>query len=393
MSAAFWRYFKNFDAYPKTASEFRESTRSGGCATIIAALFVMWLVAMELMSFLDTKTVYDANIDTERSANQRALLNFDLTIASRCEHISADVIDAAGSHMGQAEHTLMRQPVSWSVTPPDETKVNSFWKDASQAMRESLRSILAAFDTAPEGEDSVEAAGTFAALAKQFGLAPEHAVKGTSERLPIVKTSAQVTALPQVINDDVSQASAEMNSCRIYGTLPIAKVQGNFHITAGRSVDMNGMHGHDLSTVPLGSLNFTHKIHRLSFGENFVGLASPLDAIVQHTTSPGMQYFYVLKIVPTLYSETSWGYNTKVNTNQYAATFRPVVLSDSMRALPGLFFSYNFEAVRVVVHETSMPFAHLLTRMLAILGGVLAFSKTIVSWWHLTGDVIGNLLS
>ena len=69
-----------------------------------------------------------------------------------------------------------------------------------------------------------------------------------------------------------------------------------------------------------------------------------------------------------------------MESNQYSYTerFRPLMLPDphtgtltqQMAVLPGIFFVYDLQPFMIHSTKTSMPFTHLITRLLAIVGGV-----------------------
>lgn len=274
----------------------------------------------------------------------------------------------------------MRQPVRWSVEPK-ENEVDSFWKDGETADLTRLHDILSML----HGSDDDDSGG-FASLLRQMKLSSEPEGRGKAEPMPIVDTqrgSPKAEPSANELDSGVrsnrnAEPSDEFNACRLYGSMRVAKVQGNFHITAGRSIDFGMGHMHDVASVPLDSLNFTHKIGRLSFGENWQGLAAPLDRLVQHTSDVNAAYNYFIKVVPTVYSEDKYLFSRTLSTYQYAATYRKASVQQGS-ALPGLFFNYNLEAVRLLVHEESMSFAHFATRLLAILGGVLAVTRMCVT--------------
>lgn len=67
------------------------------------------------------------------------------------------------------------------------------------------------------------------------------------------------------------------DACRIYGSLILNKVAGNFHITAGRSIDMPRGHIHFSAFMADTDYNFTHRIDRLSFGDPSPGIVHPLE--------------------------------------------------------------------------------------------------------------------
>jgi endoplasmic reticulum-Golgi intermediate compartment protein 3 len=113
--------------------------------------------------------------------------------------------------------------------------------------------------------------------------------------------------------------------------------------------------------------------------------------------NPGTGLFqYFLKVVPTQYSNRRL--STATTTNQYTVTekFRPVVMGDfaaggmlqvfpllslSSRSslsvsqagvIPGIFFVYELSPFLISVTEEQVPLSHLITRLLAIVGGVFS---------------------
>lgn len=51
--------------------------------------------------------------------------------------------------------------------------------------------------------------------------------------------------------------------------LQVNKVAGNFHFAAGHSYQSGSMHIHDMAPFADKTLDFTHKIHSLSFGQPY----------------------------------------------------------------------------------------------------------------------------
>lgn len=67
------------------------------------------------------------------------------------------------------------------------------------------------------------------------------------------------------------------DACRIYGSLILNKVAGNFHITAGKSLSLPRGHIHISAFMTERDYNFTHRINKLSFGDPSPGVIHPLD--------------------------------------------------------------------------------------------------------------------
>lgn len=67
------------------------------------------------------------------------------------------------------------------------------------------------------------------------------------------------------------------DACRLYGQLTLNKVSGNFHVTAGKSLILPRGHIHINTFFQDDNYNFTHRINRLSFGDQSPGVLHPLE--------------------------------------------------------------------------------------------------------------------
>lgn len=67
------------------------------------------------------------------------------------------------------------------------------------------------------------------------------------------------------------------DACRIFGSLILNKVSGNFHITAGKSLNLPRGHIHISAFMTDRDYNFTHRIHKFSFGDPSPGIVHPLE--------------------------------------------------------------------------------------------------------------------
>ena len=67
------------------------------------------------------------------------------------------------------------------------------------------------------------------------------------------------------------------DACRVYGSLSLNKVSGNFHITAGKSIPLMRGHAHLSGFMNERDYNFSHRIDRFSFGSGHVGMVHPLE--------------------------------------------------------------------------------------------------------------------
>jgi endoplasmic reticulum-Golgi intermediate compartment protein 3 len=67
--------------------------------------------------------------------------------------------------------------------------------------------------------------------------------------------------------------------CTLIGSANVNRVSGNIHFVPGKSYKQNNYHVHDVQFFQdrLNEFHFGHKISRLSFGEEFAGMSTPLD--------------------------------------------------------------------------------------------------------------------
>jgi hypothetical protein len=161
-------------------------------------------------------------------------------------------------------------------------------------------------------------------------------------------------------------------ACHIFGSIPVNRVSGVFHITA------KGFGYRDRSHVQMESLNFTHVISEFSFGEFYPYIDNPLDATAK-TTEENMHLFsYFLTVVPTVYKKLG----AEVDTNQYSLSLTQKTYSMENKGVPGIFFDYHFEPIMLVVEDQRMPFVTFLVRLATIYGGIIVCAQ----WLNKTLD-------
>jgi len=333
---------RSFDWFPKVASEYTKRSKAGGVVTVVVVCIIGYLVLSEFGEFLTPVRHYGVGVDVERTHDQNLNITLDMTVAMRCEHLSVDVIDVSGLHVGDVSHELFKQSVEWK-SEPSADEVDSHWKEAGH-----------------------EAVGTYDEVVKAVKTEKRQR-KGAPIRVGVVKTEGASTEELGELRT-LTRMSGDLGSCRIYGHILVNKIKGNFHIAPGVSRETKRGHVHDIKSVPTSSLNFTHRIETLTFGEPVPGVRPPLEAVNQHTTEGLYVFQYYLQVVPTLWEAAG----EIIDTNQYSVTTnrRPVPKGH----LPGIVVNYDLAPVRVSVGETSNSFLHFLTRLCAIVGGVFAVS-------------------
>ena len=223
--------------------------------------------------------------------------------------------------------------------------------------------------------------------------------------------------------------------CNLSGYMTFKKNAGNFHIAMGEGVERDGRHIHQFVPEDAPNFNSSHVIHKLSFGPNYgldenVKGRTSLDGVSKIVTEANGRtglFQYFIKIVPTTYKgEEMIGAvakpgQTTLETNRYFFTerFRPLmvdIIDDEHHELgekdghagahvgggtgagthaaqehhqvqnallPGVFFVYEIFPFAVEVTRQSVPFTHLLIRIMATVGGTFTVMGQVL---NLLGD-------
>ncbi len=152
-------------------------------------------------------------------------------------------------------------------------------------------------------------------------------------------------------------------ACHIYGIIPVTKVAGDFHITA------KGYAYRDFrSNIPQQALNFSHVVTELSFGEFFPYLQNPLDFTAKTTPNNVHSFQYYLSAVPTTYKRLG----IEIDTYQYAITEQEKVFdSAGFGRVPGIFFKYDFEPIKLQIEDKRIEFTNFVVRLVTVCGGLI----------------------
>jgi hypothetical protein len=166
---------------------------------------------------------------------------------------------------------------------------------------------------------------------------------------------------PEKIRDHANEG------CRISGHFEVNKVSGNFHFAPGRSFDANNYHLHDIRFLDGLHLDFSHRIHYLSFGEHHQKIVNPLDNTENKALSAERSFKYHTKIVA---ADFKFRDGKILHTNQFAVTQNENETKGDKAAFPSVFFNYEISPMIVVYTEYKKPLTSFLTGVCAIIGGV-----------------------
>jgi hypothetical protein len=343
-------------------------TYSGAAVSIISGLFILWLFISELVYYLTTEVHPELFVDTTRGEKLR--INMDVVFHNLpCGFLSVDAMDISGDHQLDVDHNIFKKRLG----------------------RDGL--------ALPAGPQKHEELGDSAIKTPANTLPPDYcgSCYGAEERKDsCCNTCDQVQeayrkkgwtstpdAFEQCQREGWSKKVEEQmgEGCQVYGYLLVNKVAGNFHFAPGKSFQQHHMHVHDLQPYKNIKFNLSHTINRLSFGKEFPGIINPLDGVTKATDNPDQvvaMHQYFVKVVPTIYESLNGNY---LHTNQFSVTEHVKPLSgDASHGLPGVFFMYELSPIMVKFTETRKSFAHFLTGVCAIIGGVFTVAGIIDSF-------------
>ncbi|KIL96630.1 hypothetical protein FAVG1_01374 [Fusarium avenaceum] len=332
-----------FDAFPKSKPQYIQRTSGGGKWTVAVTIISIVLIWGELGRWW--RGAESHNFEVEAGVSRELQINLDIVVKMKCDDVHVNVQDASGDRIMAAKRLRTDGTLWWQWA--DDKGIHRLGRD-SQGRISTGQGY-----NEPKYEDE--------------GFGEEH----VHDIVALGKKRAKWAKTPRF--------KGPADSCRIYGSLDLNKVQGDFHITArGHGYMGNGEH------LDHSRFNFSHIISELSYGPFYPSLVNPLDGTVN--TAPGNfhKFQYYLSVVPTVYSVNS----RSILTNQYAVTEQSKAVDE--RYIPGVFFKYDIEPILLTVHESRDSIISFLVKIINIMSGVLVaghWGFTISDWIH---DVIGR---
>ncbi|KAM0226674.1 hypothetical protein ACHAP5_012346 [Fusarium lateritium] len=332
-----------FDAFPKSKPQYIQRTSGGGKWTVAVTIISLVLIWGELGRWW--RGAESHNFEVEAGVSRELQINLDIVVKMKCDDVHVNVQDASGDRIMAAKRLHTDHTLWWQWA--DDKGIHKLGRD-SQGRISTGQGY-----NEPKYEDE--------------GFGEEH----VHDIVSLGKKRAKWARTPRF--------KGPADSCRIYGSLDLNKVQGDFHITArGHGYMGNGEH------LDHSRFNFSHIISELSYGPFYPSLVNPLDGTVN--TAPGNfhKFQYYLSVVPTVYSVNS----RSILTNQYAVTEQSKAVDE--RYIPGVFFKYDIEPILLTVHESRDSLISFLVKIINIMSGVLVaghWGFTISDWIH---DVTGR---
>nr|CAD7568271.1 unnamed protein product [Timema californicum] len=322
---------KQLDAFPKVPDSYVETSPVGGTFSVVTCFLILWLMYAEISYYLDSRFIFKFLPDTDFDAKLK--INVDLTVAMPCGSIGADILDSTDQNVLQFGR--LEQEDTWFELCPEQKlhfdgvrHVNSYLREEFHAIQELLWKT---------GQNTL------------FGELPKRSV------------------IP----------NRDPDACRVFGSLTLNKVAGNFHITAGRSLALPRGHIHISAFVSEREYNFSHRIDRFSFGDPSPGIVHPLEGDEKITAENMMLYQYFVEVVPTevnTFLQTLTTYQYSVKDHQ-----RPINHHKGSHGVPGIFFKYDMSALKVRVTQQRDSLGQFLVHLSATVSGIYITSGIINS--------------
>eukprot|EP01090_Pellita_catalonica_P000463 TRINITY_DN10325_c0_g1_i1.p1 TRINITY_DN10325_c0_g1~~TRINITY_DN10325_c0_g1_i1.p1 ORF type:complete len:393 (-),score=46.66 TRINITY_DN10325_c0_g1_i1:65-1243(-) len=361
----------NFDIYPKTLDEFKTRTYAGACVSFLSVLILLWLLLAEFAYFMTVDVKPELYVDTSRGETLQ--INFDITFpALPCIYLTIDALDSSGNQQLDVIDTIYKIRTDANGNPIERARRERMFADDEEQPVKKVTQKTAKINTQPPP-------GSYCGSCYGAGKSVDQCCNTCEEVREAYRTKGWAFKNPdgieQCANEGWTDKLREQKNegCRVYGHVVVNKIAGNFHFAPGKSFQQHSSHVHDL--VPFEDMalwNTTHNISRLSFGKYFPGVVNPLDRVAKVLESgAGGLYSYYIKIIPTKYNAL---HGHTIKTNQYSVTEHFRELDPKHKGhgagLPGVFFMYDVSPIMVEFNEVSNSFAHFLTGVCAIIGGV-----------------------
>ncbi|ORX84778.1 endoplasmic reticulum-golgi intermediate compartment protein 3-like protein [Basidiobolus meristosporus CBS 931.73] len=363
--------FRDLDGHAKTLDDFRIRTMSGATVTLVSGFVILILLMMEFSAYRSVEMKPSLSVD--KSRKEKLSINFNVTFPKLpCHILSLDVIDISGAHQENINHDIYKvrlDPTGQEISKDREYELGDKAKKAKEAFEKThtdadtpyCGSCYGAEETPEQCCNTCESVRE-AYLRKSWSFDNPDGIdqcvrEGWSERMK-------------------SQAH---EGCNIHGFIEVNKVAGNFHITSGESFTTGGMHVHNTHNTPyLETIDFTHHVHQLSFGNQVSGIHNPLDGIKQTAPEGSFQYQYFLKVVGTQFKYLN---GNRAISNQYSVTEHERSGSrsgpHSPGGLSGIFFNYEISPMLVIYTESRRSFTNFLTNACTIVGGIFTVAGLI----------------
>ncbi|KAF7972239.1 hypothetical protein HWV62_18652 [Athelia sp. TMB] len=306
---------QKFDAFPKLPATYKQRSESRGFLTLFVGFLTFLLILNDIGEFIWGWPDYEFSVDATKDSYMS--VNMDMVVQMPCQYLSVDLRDAVGDRLYLSKG-FRRDGTTFDHSQATSLKEHAAALSARQAIAQSRKSR-----------------GLFGGIFGGGSKAP--AYRPTYNNKP------------------------DSSSCRIYGSLNVKKVTANLHITtAGHGYTSHQHVDHTL-------MNLSHIINEFSFGPYFPDITQPLDYSYEIANDGFVAYQYYMHVVPTTYIAPR---SAPLHTNQYSVTHYVKQLEVHSRPVPGIFFKFDLDPMRLTIHQRTTSFPQLLIRCVGVIGGI-----------------------
>ena len=340
-----------------------------------------FLVLSELNAYLTPQLAEELFVDTTR--NHKLKINLDIVIPTiSCDYLSLDAMDSTGEQHLHIEHNIFKRRLSLEGHPIEEAKK----EEIQSSTTPKKQNETAEADASKSKELEIPKCGScYGAQVNDTHCCNtcQDVIDAYREKKwnPSTENFEQCKDEKMVESEHAKKAFDE--GCNIFGTLEVNRMGGSFHIAPGKSFSINHIHVHDVQPFSSSRFNTSHRINKLTFGEEFgFGHTNPLDDLEVTSKETAIMYQYFLKIVPTMYVQK--GDKPILHTNQFSVTThqKSALAITGESAMPGVFFSYELSPLMVKFTEKNNSFSHFLVNVCGIIGGIFTVAGLVDAIFH-----------
>ncbi|KAL9646713.1 hypothetical protein ABK040_001136 [Willaertia magna] len=377
----FVRRIKNFDLYTKTESVAVQKTTLGGVISTVTIIIIIFLVLSAFIRYITVQRRDTLSVDTQ--VEDRVVIFFNITFPDvKCYDLHVDSVDASGDATIDVLHNIHKSPV--------DEKNRLVHLDYKHKTKLGTQMPQLKYDPRNDPHSPLYCGSC-------YDFKDQYCCNSCHDVLEIYKRKGKEPPRKEDIEQCLNDVARDYPGCNMYGTLEVQKVNGNFHFAPGRSFsqerDTYVHHIHEFNPILVGRFNSTHIVHALSFGLRIPPVTYPLDdtigvipKIEENDLSPPKTalFKYFIKVVPTTYKPYSI-FSRNVYTYQFSYTkhVMPFDISKTVM-LPGVFFVFNFEPIRITYTEYTIPFTHFIVELMAVCAGIFVVSSYVDALLELT---------
>ncbi|CAG7846346.1 Uncharacterized protein C24B11.08c [Serendipita indica DSM 11827] len=385
--------FKGIDAFGRTSEDVKVKTRTGAFLTLISAFFIATFTFIEFMDF--RRVGVDTAIVVDRSRGEKLQVVFNITFPRvPCFLLNLDVTDISGDVVREITHHVVKTRLDPAAHQPIPDGI----------YRTDLKSDLSKQLTATSKGYCGSCYG---------GQPPEGGCCNTCDDVRRAYTDrGWAFGNPDQIDQCVSEnwtekiMAMQREGCNIEGRVRVNKVTGNMQFSPGRSFVVNrpevyalvpylkdsnhffGHHIHSLEIYDYEEDTWTRRNLPEQIKERLGITKPPLEDVYAHTESADYMFQYFLKVVKSSYKSldgkaySTHQYSTSsferdLATMSHGKNEDGIEIVHERQGVPGVFFNFEISPMEVIHIEQRQSWAHFITSMAAIIGGVLTVATLV----------------